>query len=105
MGRLNGHGKGDHFINIKIQLPKYLTSRQKELMVEFAELDNSISGTVHGVDRGKGLRTTKEKDTSSSDASNGETKAKDDKFSGSDESKEKKEEGEQSSWEKMMNSW
>jgi len=105
--RLNGHGKGDHFINIKIQLPKYLTSRQKELMVEFAELDNSISGTVHGVDRGKGLRTTKEKkkDTSGSDPSSGETKTKDDKFSESEEGKEKKEEGEQSSWEKMMNSW
>lgn len=62
--RLNGHGKGDHFVNIKIQLPKYLTNRQKEILVEFAELDRSIKGTVHGVTPGR----TREEDNSKSDS-------------------------------------
>jgi len=50
---LNGHGKGDHYINIKIHLPKYLTKRQKDLIVAFAESDDSISGSVNGVIHGE----------------------------------------------------
>jgi len=100
--RLNGHGKGDHYVNIKIQLPKYLTSRQKELMVEFAELDNSISGTVHGVTRGK-VRTQKKDD---SDVSDSDSKSKEEKSS-SEEGTKKNEEEEtsESPWEKMYRSW
>jgi len=66
--RLNGYGKGDHFVNIKIQLPKYLTTRQKELIVEFAELDQSISGTVNGVTRGKVRTEEKESPNFDSDS-------------------------------------
>ncbi|XP_057313311.1 dnaJ homolog subfamily A member 3, mitochondrial-like isoform X2 [Hydractinia symbiolongicarpus] len=65
IARLNGHGKGDHYINIKIHLPKYLTERQKELITEFAETDLNIRGTVNGVDRNKKTKTTKENSSNS----------------------------------------
>jgi len=48
--QLNGCGRGDHYINIEVQLPQSLSRRQKELIKEFAALDDSISGTVCGVD-------------------------------------------------------
>ncbi|RJQ14686.1 MAG: molecular chaperone DnaJ [Nitrospiraceae bacterium] len=36
--RLGGYGKGDQFITVFIDVPKKLTPRQKELLMEFAEL-------------------------------------------------------------------
>jgi len=62
--RLNGYGKGDHLLNIKIKLPRHMTARQKELIEEFAELDNTISGTVHGVVRGRVRADEKDNSTS-----------------------------------------
>eukprot|EP00112_Aurelia_sp_Birch-Aquarium-sp1_P022497 Seg636.2 transcript_id=Seg636.2/GoldUCD/mRNA.D3Y31 product="DnaJ subfamily A member 3 mitochondrial" protein_id=Seg636.2/GoldUCD/D3Y31 len=51
--RLNGYGRGDHYVHIKIYIPKYLNEKQKALIAAFAELDDEISGTVNGVDRSK----------------------------------------------------
>ncbi|XP_065058168.1 dnaJ homolog subfamily A member 3, mitochondrial-like isoform X1 [Rhopilema esculentum] len=51
--RLNGYGRGDHYIHVKIYIPKYLTEKQKALITAFAELDDEISGTVDGVDPNK----------------------------------------------------
>jgi len=127
--RLNGHGKGDHFVNIKIQLPKYLTTRQKELITEFAELDQSISGNVHGVVRGR-VRTkeqfnTEEKEEGKKEESGKSNKDKNNKNTSdektknnSDNSAEEKEkkaenkaeekvekEEEENSWEKTWKSW
>merc|ERR1712142_957386 len=62
--RLNGLGKGDHMVNIKIKLPKHMTAKQKDLVVEFAELDNTISGTVNGVVRGR-VRSNEKDNTNS----------------------------------------
>jgi molecular chaperone DnaJ len=36
MQRLDGYGKGDHAVQLKIEVPKTLTARQKELLKEFA---------------------------------------------------------------------
>ncbi|MDH4027322.1 MAG: molecular chaperone DnaJ [Nitrospirota bacterium] len=36
--KLGGYGKGDLYVNIFIDVPKKLTSRQKELLKEFAEI-------------------------------------------------------------------
>jgi molecular chaperone DnaJ len=36
---LNGHGKGDLFVEVKVQTPTRLTKRQKELL---QELDGTI---------------------------------------------------------------
>ncbi|XP_020906435.1 dnaJ homolog subfamily A member 3, mitochondrial isoform X1 [Exaiptasia diaphana] len=49
--RVDGLGKGDHFVSFKIHIPKYLTSKQKELIQAFAELEDDVSGTVNGVDK------------------------------------------------------
>eukprot|EP00794_Sanderia_malayensis_P006778 gene6778-7541_t len=49
--RLNGYGKGDHYVHVKIYIPKYINEKQKALIAAFAELDDDISGTVDGVDR------------------------------------------------------
>jgi len=35
---LNGHGKGDLFVEVRVQTPGKLTKRQKELLNELAEL-------------------------------------------------------------------
>jgi len=102
--RLNGHGRGDHYVNIKIQLPKYLTSRQKELITEFAELDNSISGTVNGVQRGR-VRTQEKQDEPTSD-SKGKDGGGDANEGGGDSSTNKHEEAdEKSAWEKVKSEW
>jgi DnaJ family protein A protein 3 len=122
IARLNGHGKGDHFVNIKIQLPKYLTTRQKELITEFAELDQSITGSVRGVVRGR-VRTEeesegKESDNNSNNKNNNNNNTNNNKNETSEESKkksdtsgekvekEKKEEKvDENSWEKTWKSW
>nr|XP_058949448.1 dnaJ homolog subfamily A member 3, mitochondrial-like [Pocillopora verrucosa] len=49
--RLNGVGKGDHFVNFKIHIPKYLNEKQKALVLAYAELEDEVSGTVNGVDK------------------------------------------------------
>lgn len=47
--RVNAHGHGDHYINIKIEIPKSLTKEQKELMQQYAELETNTPGSVHGI--------------------------------------------------------
>jgi len=34
---LHGSGRGDHYVRIKVTVPKHLTGRQKELLKEFME--------------------------------------------------------------------
>ena len=41
---LGSYGKGDHLVKIQITVPKKLTSRQKELLKEFARLDGEDLG-------------------------------------------------------------
>jgi DnaJ-class molecular chaperone len=41
MKRLNNVGSGDQFINVKISVPKELTPRQRELMIEWQQLEPS----------------------------------------------------------------
>ncbi|XP_020601247.1 dnaJ homolog subfamily A member 3, mitochondrial-like isoform X2 [Orbicella faveolata] len=59
--RLNGMGKGDHFVNFKIHIPKYLNDKQKALILAYAELEDDVNGTVNGVDKStKGAKTVAE---------------------------------------------
>jgi molecular chaperone DnaJ len=39
-----GRGKGDQFVQVKVQVPKKLTAEQKELLRKFADLDESKKG-------------------------------------------------------------
>ncbi|XP_069502921.1 dnaJ homolog subfamily A member 3, mitochondrial isoform X2 [Ambystoma mexicanum] len=47
--RVNSYGYGDHYIHIKIRVPKRLTDRQRALIMSFAEDETDVEGTVSGV--------------------------------------------------------
>ncbi|KAI8128740.1 hypothetical protein FF38_09979 [Lucilia cuprina] len=47
--RVNSHGHGDHYVNIKIEIPKKLTKEQKELLQRYAELETNTPGSIHGL--------------------------------------------------------
>ncbi|XP_054848489.1 dnaJ homolog subfamily A member 3, mitochondrial isoform X2 [Eublepharis macularius] len=47
--RVNSYGYGDHYIHIKIKIPKRLTDRQRALMLSYAEDETEVEGTVNGI--------------------------------------------------------
>ncbi|XP_066546244.1 dnaJ heat shock protein family (Hsp40) member A3a isoform X2 [Amia ocellicauda] len=47
--RVNSYGYGDHYIHIKIRVPKNLTDRQRALLMSYAEDETDVEGTVNGV--------------------------------------------------------
>nr|XP_033818633.1 dnaJ homolog subfamily A member 3, mitochondrial isoform X2 [Geotrypetes seraphini] len=47
--RVNSYGYGDHYIHIKLRVPKHLTDRQRALMMSYAEDETDVEGTVNGV--------------------------------------------------------
>ncbi|KAH8407606.1 hypothetical protein KR222_007924 [Zaprionus bogoriensis] len=47
--RVNAHGHGDHFVHIKIDVPKQLTKEQRALMEAYAELEQDTPGQIHGM--------------------------------------------------------
>ncbi|XP_074052942.1 dnaJ homolog subfamily A member 3, mitochondrial isoform X1 [Macrotis lagotis] len=47
--RINSYGYGDHYIHLKIKIPRRLTSRQQSLMLSYAEDETDVEGTVNGV--------------------------------------------------------
>ncbi|MBN3275897.1 DNJA3 protein, partial [Polyodon spathula] len=47
--RVNSYGYGDHYVHIKIRVPKRLTDRQRSLITSYAEDETDVEGTVNGV--------------------------------------------------------
>ncbi|KAL2086922.1 hypothetical protein ACEWY4_017981 [Coilia grayii] len=47
--RLHSYSYGDHYVHIKIKIPKKLTRRQRSLLLEFAEEETDVQGTVNGL--------------------------------------------------------
>ncbi|XP_060642708.2 dnaJ homolog subfamily A member 3, mitochondrial isoform X1 [Anolis sagrei] len=47
--RVNSYGYGDHYIHIKIKIPKKLTDRQRALMQSYGEDETDVEGTVNGI--------------------------------------------------------
>ncbi|KAM3827222.1 dnaJ homolog subfamily A member 3, mitochondrial isoform 2-T2 [Vipera latastei] len=47
--RVNSYGYGDHYIHIKVKVPKRLTDRQRALMLSYAEDESDVEGTVNGI--------------------------------------------------------
>ncbi|KAF4115673.1 dnaJ heat shock protein family (Hsp40) member A3a [Onychostoma macrolepis] len=47
--RVSGYGYGDHYVHVKIKIPKMLTDRQRALMMSYAEDETDVEGTVNGV--------------------------------------------------------
>ncbi|UJR25949.1 hypothetical protein I4U23_007297 [Adineta vaga] len=46
--RLQGSGRGDHYVHVKIQIPTNLTAEQKKLLLSFSEHEKETEGTVQG---------------------------------------------------------
>lgn len=49
IARVSGYGFGDHYIHIRMKIPKTLTDRQRALIMSFAEDETEVEGTVNGV--------------------------------------------------------
>ncbi|XP_014483147.1 PREDICTED: protein tumorous imaginal discs, mitochondrial-like isoform X2 [Dinoponera quadriceps] len=47
--KVNGIGYGDHYVNIKITVPKKLTDEQQALLQAYAELETDTPGSILGV--------------------------------------------------------
>ncbi|XP_058013722.1 dnaJ homolog subfamily A member 3, mitochondrial isoform X2 [Ahaetulla prasina] len=47
--KVNSYGYGDHYIHIKVKVPKRLTDRQRALMLSYAEDETDVEGTVNGI--------------------------------------------------------
>ncbi|XP_021364097.1 dnaJ homolog subfamily A member 3, mitochondrial-like isoform X2 [Mizuhopecten yessoensis] len=65
--RVNSYGRGDHYIHLKIQVPKSLTDTQKALLLAFAETEKGVKGTINGVvdtDIGTGKKTDAKEEAS-----------------------------------------
>lgn len=48
MKKVSGYGYGDHYIHIKIDVPKKLDNKQKAILQAYAEMENDTPGTVKG---------------------------------------------------------
>ncbi|CAH0719062.1 unnamed protein product, partial [Brenthis ino] len=49
MKRVSQHGYGDHYVHVKIQVPKTLSDKQKALVYAYAEIEEDTPGQIHGV--------------------------------------------------------
>jgi len=47
--KVDGIGYGDHYVNIKITIPKQLTDKQQALLQAYAELETDTPGSIYGV--------------------------------------------------------
>uniref|UniRef100_A0A3P8SM59 DnaJ homolog subfamily A member 3, mitochondrial n=1 Tax=Amphiprion percula TaxID=161767 RepID=A0A3P8SM59_AMPPE len=47
--RMNSYSYGDHYVHIKIRVPKKLTRRQRSLLQSYAEEETDVQGTVNSV--------------------------------------------------------
>ncbi|XP_039670048.1 dnaJ homolog subfamily A member 3, mitochondrial-like isoform X1 [Perca fluviatilis] len=52
--RMNSYSYGDHYVHIKIRVPKKLTRRQRSLLLSYAEEETDVQGTVNGVEPSAG---------------------------------------------------
>jgi DnaJ family protein A protein 3 len=49
MKKVDGLGHGDHYVNVKIAVPKQLTDKQRALLQAYAELETDTPGNIFGV--------------------------------------------------------
>ncbi|XP_061686914.1 dnaJ homolog subfamily A member 3, mitochondrial-like [Syngnathoides biaculeatus] len=89
--RLNSYSYGDHYVHIKIKVPKKLTRRQRSLLLNYAEEEADVPGTVNGVSSSPAKRST---DTERGGASESPSAEKSSSSEGDDKQKnEDQEEG------------
>ncbi|XP_049577838.1 dnaJ homolog subfamily A member 3, mitochondrial isoform X1 [Syngnathus scovelli] len=84
--KMNSYSYGDHYVHIKIRVPKKLTRRQRSLLLSYAEEEIDVPGTVNGVipspaggtkASGSGMKSS-----SSAQAEDKQTKAKEEEEEG-----------------------
>lgn len=46
---MDGYGHGDHYVILKIAVPKGMNNKQKALAQAFAELESDTPGQIFGV--------------------------------------------------------
>lgn len=49
MKKVNSQGYGDHYVHVKIAVPKLLSKKQKALMQAYAEIEEDTPGQIYGV--------------------------------------------------------
>lgn len=49
MKRVNSNQHGDHYVHIKIDVPKSLKSKQEALIKAYAELEENTPGTIKDI--------------------------------------------------------
>lgn len=89
--RINSYSYGDHYVHIKIKVPKKLTRRQRSLLLSYAEEETEVQGTVSGVSpSGEGGSSTSATSTKSTTSEEGQDKQKEKEEEGGFFSKLKK---------------
>ncbi|XP_022593918.1 dnaJ homolog subfamily A member 3, mitochondrial-like isoform X1 [Seriola dumerili] len=85
--RMNSYSYGDHYVHIKIRVPKKLTRKQRSLLLSYAEEETDVQGTVNGVNPSAGGGSSS---SSSTSATGTKTTSSDE---GREKQQEQKEEG------------
>uniref|UniRef100_A0A8D3B1E1 DnaJ heat shock protein family (Hsp40) member A3a n=1 Tax=Scophthalmus maximus TaxID=52904 RepID=A0A8D3B1E1_SCOMX len=49
IARVSSYGFGDHYVHVKIKVPKTLTDKQRAQLMSYAEDETDVEGTVNGV--------------------------------------------------------
>ncbi|KAI9576873.1 hypothetical protein GQX74_011296 [Glossina fuscipes] len=44
--RVNAHGHGDHYVTVKIEMPKHRNKEQRQLLIKYAELETNTPGSI-----------------------------------------------------------
>ncbi|XP_071452761.1 protein tumorous imaginal discs, mitochondrial-like isoform X2 [Hetaerina americana] len=69
MKKVNTYGHGDHYVHLRVDVPKHLNEKQKALMMAYAELEENTPGTIYGLNRtADGNESVKDKPMAGSEA-------------------------------------
>lgn len=49
MKKVNSTGHGDHYVHVKIMVPKKLDEKQKALLLAYAEVESNTPGAINGM--------------------------------------------------------
>jgi len=49
MKKVNSYGYGDHYIHLKVKIPRSLNAKQRALLQAYAEIEDDTPGVIHGV--------------------------------------------------------
>lgn len=53
MKKVSAHGNGDHYVHIKIVIPKSLSKKQKAVLQAYAEIEDDTPGQIYGIANNK----------------------------------------------------